>query len=207
MPVLELIGWIGSALVVVSLMQARVLRFRVMNLAGSAIATGYNLWIEIWPFAVMNGVISIIDIYWLWRLLRERHDAEAYRVVEVGPDEAWLRHLTGVHGEDIARFYPSYAGGEAGTWAYVVVRGDETVGMVVLRDAGSGTGEVLLDYVTPRFRDFAPGEFVYRRSDALAATGLHELTVVPDAQQVSDYLARVGFTRADGVWRRELAAA
>ena len=34
--VLEIIGWVGSALVIVSLAQARVLRFRVLNLAGAA---------------------------------------------------------------------------------------------------------------------------------------------------------------------------
>jgi hypothetical protein len=88
MPLLEIIGWIGSALVVVSLMQARVLRFRVLNLVGSLIATGYNAWVGIWPFAVMNGVIAVIDIYWLWRLLRERHDEQAYEVVEVGGTRA-----------------------------------------------------------------------------------------------------------------------
>ena len=37
MPWLEIIGWTGSVLVVVSLMQARVLRFRWMNFAGSVI--------------------------------------------------------------------------------------------------------------------------------------------------------------------------
>lgn len=207
MPLLELIGWAGSVLVVVSLMQARVLRFRVLNLVGSAIAAGYNVWVGIWPFAVMNGVIAIIDLYWLWRLLRERHDTRAYQVVSVGPQEEWLRHLTTVHAEDIARFYPSFASASGGSWAYLVVRGDETVGMVVLRDDGDGRGEVLLDYVTPRFRDFTPGEFIYQRSGALAATGLREVTVVPDARQVSDYLTRVGFAQVDGVWRRELAVA
>ncbi|WP_263119642.1 YgjV family protein [Cellulomonas sp. RIT-PI-Y] len=206
MPLLEIIGWTGSVLVVVSLMQARVLRFRVLNLVGSLIATGYNLWADIWPFAAMNGVIAIIDLYWIWRLLRERHDADAYQVIEVGPSEAYLRHVTGVHAEDIARFYPNFAGEADGTWAYLVLRGDETVGVVVLRDAGDGVGEVLLDYVTPRFRDFAPGEFVYRRSGALSATGLRELTVVPRHSDVDPYLSRVGFRRdPDGTWRRPVA--
>lgn len=206
MPLLEFIGWTGSVLVVVSLMQARVLRFRVLNLVGSLIATGYNLWAGIWPFAAMNGVIAVIDLYWIWRLLRERHDADAYRVIEVGPSEAYLRHVTGVHAEDIARFYPNFAGEADGTWAYLVLRGDETVGVVVLRDAGDGVGEVLLDYVTPRFRDFAPGEFVYRRSGVLSATGLRELTVVPRHSDVDTYLSRVGFARdPDGTWRRPVA--
>ena len=32
---LEVVGWIGSALLIVSLLQTRVLRFRILNLAAS----------------------------------------------------------------------------------------------------------------------------------------------------------------------------
>lgn len=221
MPVLEIIGWVGSALVVVSLMQARVLRFRVMNLAGSVIAAGYNAIVGIWPFAAMNAIIAVIDVYWLARLLRERHDAEAYDVVQVDAADQYLRHVVGVHAADIARYYPSFAvvGGPAAgagpdestpaasRWAYLVLRGDETVGVVVVRDEGAGLGEVELDYVTPRFRDFTPGEFVYRRSGAFAGTGLRSLVFADDAREAGGYLERVGFRQIDGRWRRDVAAA
>ena len=218
MPVLEIIGWVGSVLVVVSLMQARVLRFRWLNFAGSVIATAYNTVVGIWPFAAMNGVIAVIDAYWLWRLTRERHDADVYEVVPVGAGDHYLRHVLGVHAGDIARYYPSFglpgdAPGDAPAaaagrrWAYLVLRGDETVGVVVVRDAGDGVGEVELDWVTPRFRDFAPGEFVYRRSGAFAGTGLHSLVVAEDARDTGPYLERVGFARVDGRWRREVEAA
>lgn len=223
MPVLEIIGWVGSVLVVVSLMQARVLRFRWLNFAGSVIATAYNTIVGIWPFAAMNGVIAVIDAYWLWRLTRERHDADVYEVVPVGAGDHYLRHVLGVHADDIARFYPSFglpgdapgdvpgdAPGEAAAarrWAYLVLRGDETVGVVVVRDAGDGVGEVELDWVTPRFRDFAPGEFVYRRSGAFAGTGLRSLVVAEDARDTGPYLERVGFARVDGRWRREVEVA
>ncbi|WP_147795237.1 hypothetical protein [Cellulomonas sp. Y8] len=215
MPVLEIIGWVGSVLVVVSLMQARVLRFRWLNFAGSVIATAYNTIVGIWPFAAMNAVIAVIDAYWLWRLTRERHDADVYEVVPVGAGDHYLRHVLGVHADDIARYYPSFglpgdaAGEDAGgsRWAYLVLRGDETVGVVVVRDAGDGVGEVELDWVTPRFRDFAPGEFVYRRSGAFAGTGLRSLVVAEDARDTGPYLERVGFARVDGRWRREVEAA
>lgn len=211
MPVLEIIGWVGSVLVVVSLMQARVLRFRWLNFAGSVIATAYNTIVGIWPFAAMNGVIAVIDAYWLWRLTRERHDADVYEVVPVGAGDHYLRHVLGVHADDIARYYPSFGlpGDAAGDsrWAYLVLRGDETVGVVVVRDAGDGIGEVELDWVTPRFRDFAPGEFVYRRSGVFAGTGLRSLVVAEDARDTGPYLERVGFARVDGRWRREVEAA
>lgn len=214
MPLLEIIGWTGSVLVVVSLMQARVLRFRVLNLVGSLIATGYNAWAGIWPFMAMNAVISVIDVYWLWRLQRERHDEAAYQVVQVDAGDHYLGHVLGVHAADIARYYPSFvAGGAVGPtaahdrWAFLVLRGDETVGVVQVRAQGEGVGEVELDYVTPRFRDFTPGEFVYRRSGALAGTGLRRLVVAADARESTDYLQRVGFAQVDGRWSRDLAAA
>lgn len=213
MPVLEIIGWVGSALVVVSLMQARVLRFRWMNLAGSVIATAYNAVVGIWPFAVMNGVIAVIDVYWLVRLTRERHDEDVYEVVPVGAGDHYLRHVLGIHADDIARYYPSFVQPGADVadaparWAYLVLRGDETVGVVVVRDAGSDVGEVELDYVTPRFRDFTPGEFVYRRSGVFAGTGLRSLVITDDARDTKDYLERVGFRQVEGRWRRDVEPA
>ena len=47
---LDLIGWCGSALLIVSLMQARVLLFRVLNLFASVVLTGFNAALEIWPW-------------------------------------------------------------------------------------------------------------------------------------------------------------
>ena len=201
----QVIGWVGSGLVVLSLMQARVLRFRWMNLAGAVVATVYNAVFAIWPFAAMNGAIAVIDVYWLWRLLRERHDSAVYEVVEVAPDDAYLQHVLGVHAADIAQFRSPVAEPGAGErFAFLVVRGDETVGVVQVADAGDGVGHVELDWVTPRFRDFTPGEFVYRRSGVFAAHGFRRLVV---AAGQADYLTRVGFRQESGGWVREVAAA
>jgi hypothetical protein len=202
---LEVVGWAGSVLVVVSLMQARVLRFRVLNLIGAVLATGYNAAFGIWAFAVMNGAIAIIDVYWLVRLLRERHDERAYTVVDVGRDDAYLRHFLGVHGEEIARFQPGFALADDAR-GFLVARGDEVVGVVVVRDVGDGVGLVDLDWVTTRFRDFTPGEFVYRHSGVFAAHGLRVLQVEP-APQMREYFAKVGFTPGATRWVREVEAA
>jgi hypothetical protein len=201
----EVVGWVGSGLVVLSLMQARVLRFRWLNFVGAVVATVYNAVFAIWPFAAMNGAIAIIDAYWLWRLLRERHDAAVYEVVEVAPDDAYLRHVLKVHATDIAQFRTRSTLPADERLAFLVTRGDETVGVVLVSDLGAGVGRVELDWVTPRFRDFTPGEFVYRRSGVFADHGFHRL-VTPGGPEQADYLTRVGFTREGGEWVREVAA-
>jgi hypothetical protein len=211
MELLDILGWISSALVVWSLMVARVLRFRVLNLVGAGLATVVNALLGIWPFAAMNGIIAVIDVYWIWRLLRERHDAKVYEVVELGMDDAYVRHWLDLKAKEIGRTHPSFRIPEpearAERMGLLVMRGDETVGMVVIRDAGSGVGEVELDFVTERFRDFTPGEFVYESSGIFPARGFTRLRLVDDVTAEHDYYSRVGFRKVDGQWEREVQPA
>lgn len=205
-------------------MQARVLRFRVINLVGAVLAVAYNAVAGIWPFVAMNLAITVINTYWLTRMVRERHDEAVYRVVEVDEADGWLRHVLAVHASDIAEFFPDYAPaapGAARRHAFVVAHGDETVGVVVFSDAGNGAGAgagaagagdsdaaatIELDWVTPRFRDFTPGEFVHRRSGIFLDSGYRRVVVPRDFAGAGSYLPRVGFRRDGDGWVRDLAA-
>lgn len=206
---LEIVGWASTVLVVVSLAQARVLRFRVLNLAGATLAVVYNGVLAIWPFAAMNLVIAVIDVYWLRRLLRDRDDPAAYSVVEVRPGDGYLTHVLGVHLDDIRAFQPTYSvpADDAPRLAFLVLRESETVGAVVVRDEGDGQGLVELDYVTERFRDCSPGQFVYGTSGVFEEHGLRRLVAAPELARWTDYLSRVGFRPVDGSWVREVPAA
>ena len=203
---LDLIGWFGSALLVVSLMQARVLRFRVLNLVACVVLTGFNAALEIWPMVAMNVVLTLINLWHIRKLVVTRHDEAAYDVLEVRPDDGYLRHVLRNHGTDIHRFQPDldWDGTAPGRLAFLVQRGDETVGVVLVRDEGDGVAQVQLDYVTPRFRDFSPGEFVWRHSTVLRERGFRR--VVTPAHMVGAYYGRLGFERDDATdsWSLDL---
>ena len=204
---LEVIGWTGSVLIVLSLAQARVLRFRWLNLVGSIIAVGYNLAIGVYPFAAMNTVTAAISAYWLIKLYRETKDPQAYQVLQVEPGDAFLQHLLHHHAADISKHAPDFdaappADGKRKT--FVVVRGDEAVGAVALRDQGEGIADVELDWVTERFRDFGPGRFVYRESGALPAAGIRRVQLIPHDATDREYLRKAGFTVERTHWVRDL---
>ena len=111
----------------------------------------------------MNTVLVAINAWFIVRLLRDRHDETAFEVLEVGPADEYLRHMLRVHGADILKFNPTSSTTPSDDQdAFLVQKGDETVGVVLLREEGE-TADVLLDYVTPRYRDFSPGEFVWRK--------------------------------------------
>ena len=193
---LQALGWAGSALLVYSLLQARVLRFRVINTVACVVLVAYNALIEAWPMVAMNIVLAGINLWFIRALLTQRHDEQAYQVLEVGTSDAWLQHVLAQHGTEIAKVFPHFdwRAGDPDRDAFLVTRGDETVGVVVVRDAGDGVAQVELDYVTPRFRDFTPGEFVYRRSGLFRDRGFRRVVTPPD--MVRPYYDRLGFTRA-----------
>ncbi|ANS79898.1 hypothetical protein SGUI_2502 [Serinicoccus hydrothermalis] len=196
---IEIVGWVGSTILVVSLLQTRVLRLRWINLVGCVVLIGYNAVIEVWPMVGLNVVLALINIVYLWRMLRTRHDEASYTVLEVEPDDTYLEHVLAVHAEDIAQHNPGFRHDPAAERsAFLVLRGDETVGVVLARDAGEGTAEVVLDWVTPSHRDFSPGEFVYRRSGLFARRGFTQVLSPEGMRQ--PYYERIGFRPVGSRW-------
>ncbi len=201
---LEALGWVGSAVLVVSLLQTQLLRLRLINLVGCVILIGYNATLSVWPMVGLNVVLAAVNVTYLWRMLRTRHDAAAFTVLEVDPGETYLRHLLRIHEEDIRVFNPGFVHDpSADQLACLVLRGEETVGVVLARDAGAGVAQVHLDWVTPRYRDLSPGEFVYRTSDVFTSHGFRR--VLSPQGMVSSHYERLGFRPAEDRWSLELS--
>jgi len=200
---LDALGWAGSAVLVLSLTLSNVLRFRALNLLASVVLTVFNAALGVWPMVAMNAAIVGINAYHLLRLLGTRDDERTYEVVAVDPRSEYLAHLLGVHAADVERHNPGFdldellaretPPGTCRVVAFLVLRGDETVGVVVLCDGGDGVARVELDYVTARFRDFSVGTFVYRGDGRLADLGLTRVLAGRRMTDREDYYARVGF--------------
>ena len=102
----EIIGWLGTGLVVLSMAQQRITRLRILNLAGAAILTVYNLILGVWPMVALNAALSVIQLYHLNLLFRSRHDAAAYDVVTAAPTDDVVTHVIAQHHEEIRAFHP-----------------------------------------------------------------------------------------------------
>jgi hypothetical protein len=196
---MDVIGWIGSAILVLSLAQTRVLRFRALNLFAAAILVVFNAAVAVWPMAAVNAVIAVVDAYVLIRLARARHDHRAYEVVPIGPGEPYLGYLLERNAKDIAAYNPGLAPDvqrvrQDADLAFLTLNQGETVGVVLARRTQRpGEAELLLDYVTPRFRDFTPGEFVFRADGPFPRLGVHRVLAPSGMREASAYLAAVGF--------------
>jgi len=201
---LDALGWAGSALLIFSLMQARVLRFRVLNLVACLILIVFNAVLNIWPMVAMNIVLALINLWFIRKLVTERHDEKAFEVLEVRPSDEYLRHVLRVHNADMLKHQPDlrWDARAPGRRSFLITHGNETVGVVLARQEAEGELHVELDYVTPRFRDFSPGEFVWRQSSMLREQGIRR--VVSPPEMLEPYYDRIGFHREDGSYVLEL---
>jgi len=77
----EVFGWIGSGLLIISLLQGKMLRLRVINSVASAMLVLYNVLVETWPMVAMNAAVILINAWHVRKILLERRaekeDSEA----------------------------------------------------------------------------------------------------------------------------------
>lgn len=66
--ILELIGYAGTAFVLVSMMMTSVGKLRVFNLCGSVLSMVYAYATATWPVFVLNLCLTVINSIQLYRL-------------------------------------------------------------------------------------------------------------------------------------------
>ncbi len=69
---IEVFGWIGSGLLVVSLLQSKMLVLRIVNSIASAMLVLYNVLVETWPMVAMNAAVIVINAWHIAKITRER---------------------------------------------------------------------------------------------------------------------------------------
>ncbi len=137
MPVAGGAGLGRSAILVWSLLQTQLRRLRVINLVGCIVLIVYNTVNHVWPMVGLNVVLAGINVFYLARMSREKHDAEVYEVLEVAGDDTYLRHVLRVHeATSGATTRTSCTTPSRATRPTSCSAGDETVGVVLMRDAG-----------------------------------------------------------------------
>ena len=68
---LEIFGYVGMALVLVSMMMTSLKWLRIVNMTGALICAAYGVLTNTWPTALLNIGLLIIQLVQLYRLRRK----------------------------------------------------------------------------------------------------------------------------------------
>ncbi len=197
--IIETIGYLGSALVLVSFLMASVVKLRVINSAGGLIFAVYALLIHSYPTALMNFCLVGINLYYLARL---RHPDRHYTLIEEKKDspvlQAFLRH----YGQDIEGCFPGLEiETEDADVVCLVCHKMTPAGILLGKRREGGALEILLDYSTPEYRDCSVGKYLYSR---LPELGVDSLTYSREPLKHEAYLKKMGFAREKGVYVKRI---
>ena len=74
---IEIFGYIGSALIIISMMMTSIGRLRIFSIAGSSINMAYSLISSVYPIAILNASLIIINVYHLSKYMISKRSSAA----------------------------------------------------------------------------------------------------------------------------------
>lgn len=197
---IELFGYLGSTLVVVSMLMASVVKLRVINMIGSIISGTYALIIGSFPLALMNFCLIVINAYNLIRLLRSD---KQYDLVDGTKEDGLLNYFLEYYRDDILKYFPDFLERMSSTdTSYIVCCNGNPAGILLGTQNADGILEVALDYSTPAYRDCSIGTYLYSK---LPSKGIRTLTYSgEESEKHVSYLTKMGFVRENGAFVKKL---
>ncbi len=187
---IELIGYLGSALVVVSMLMASVVKLRVVNTIGSVIFMCYALVIGSYPTAVMNFFLIAINIWHLVHLLRNQ---KTYDFIDTHPEDSFVSYFLTKNLEDIRNFFPDFSLDALRADAvFLVCCNSQPASLFIGTTTAPGTLEVALDYAVPLYRDTSAGRYLCGQ---LKERGFRSLVFRGKAPNHVSYMEKIGYQK------------
>jgi hypothetical protein len=199
---LEMVGYLGSVLVAISLMMRSLLRLRIINSVGCVVFVIYGILIHAYPVAILNGFIVCINGFYLARMFAQK---DYFQLLEIGHDSAYLNSFLDFYKDEVKQIYPDYVhDSQAGYPTWLVLRNMVPAGVFILqREAAQA--RVLLDYVIPTYRDFRVARFFYHeKGEYFRSQGIDRFISAPGRPRHAKYLERMGFHLKDAMYVFEL---
>ena len=73
---LELFGYLGTALIFLSMMMSSITKLRILNMSGSVVSAIYAVLSNTWPVVILNAGLFIINAVQLFREKKKTQQEE-----------------------------------------------------------------------------------------------------------------------------------
>lgn len=189
---LEWVGYAASLIVLISLLMTSVKRLRWINLFGSLIFAVYGIAIGAIPVGAMNAGIVLINAYFIYQMYTKK---DYFTLIQMNHETEYFSHFMSFYKENMKSFMiveenldnPNYV-------KIFTLRNTVPAGLFVCKIIDPSTLEILVDYVTPAFRDFKIGRFLFEdQKDFFKNQGFNKLTSKPGNEKHQSYLKKMGF--------------
>jgi len=191
---LDWFGYLASLIVLISLVSTSIIKLRLINMVGATLFATYGVLIGSIPTAAMNAGIVLINIYYLIKIYKSK---ETYQIIDSTSDSEYFKAFTDHYKDELKttfKFDPSKLASDH--LSYFILRDLVPAGMFIAKAVDSSTLEVLVDYVTPAYRDFKIGSYLYNDNKSFfKAKGFKQLIAKAHVPHHDKYLLKMGFEK------------
>ncbi|MCR4954498.1 MAG: YgjV family protein [Treponema sp.] len=200
--IIELVGYLGSALVIVSMLMTSVIKLRIINTAGSVIFAVYAFIIHSYPTAAMQIFLIVINVWNLYKLYNTKKE---YSAVKSNWNDSFLQHFIYENKNDILNYFPNANflfenPTDLPDFCYIVCCDSVPAGIFIGKQTQNDV-KVFVDYTTPKYRDCSVGKFLY---SYLSCN--QNLTLKTECQNRphQQYLKKMGFTQDGEIFTKKI---
>ena len=201
--IIELVGYTGSLLVIISMLMTSITKLRVVNSLGFVIFAAYALIIHSYPTAAMQVCLLVINMVGLYNLSKNK---KQYTITELKNGDSYISFFVDSHKSDMEKFFPQINAFSASSVSddmakiYLVCVASSTAGIMFARKISEGVLEVDIDYTTPEYRDCSVGKYLFQY---LGENGIKKMIAKTDVAEHSAYLKKMGFEKQNDSFVKE----
>ncbi|HAG16065.1 MAG TPA: hypothetical protein DCG69_06005 [Bacteroidales bacterium] len=189
---IEVIGYLGSFFIAFAMTFSSIVKLRWFSFVGTILFTTYGFSIGAYPVGIVNAFIMMTNIVFLIRFYSKK---ELFRTLEIRNDNRYLLDFLQFHKTDIAQFFPDFSVENNETvLSYLILRNMQVAGVFIGKRIDDHSLCVKLDYVTPEYRDYKLGKFIYDANQSLFKQKEIKTIISGSYSPKNDqYLKKLGF--------------
>lgn len=194
---LEIFGYIGTLLVILSMAMRSVKKLRIFNICGSFISMIYAAECNTWPIVIMNATLIVINFY---HLMRSKHRSRCAECVQVSLTDRATSYFLTFFENGIKESFPSYIyQSNIDAEAHIVYIEDKVAGILI----GKCEGDAFMAdmyYVIKKFRYLSDKTVIA----TLAEREIKRISVPCENTDVQRYFEKMGYISENGFMIKEI---
>lgn len=189
---LEWLGYLASALVLISLLMSSIIKLRWINLAGSLVFATYGFAIGALPVGISNLAITGINIYYLIKIYKSK---DYFKILPISGSLEFLDYFLDFYKIEIDKFFPDKKYDiQKDTVGLFILRNMVPAGVFIASKVNNETLLVELDFAIPEYRDFKIGKYLFDdQKEYFYNIGIKEIRARAMNKYHAKYLYKMGF--------------
>ena len=189
----EIIGYTASVLIVLSMAMKSIMKLRGIAVVGAILFTLYGCLIHSIPVCLLNGFTALIHLYYLLQMKRSKEYFEIMRVPDV--DTPFLHRFIQFYQKELSYYFPEFSPDKLHhPIIYFVFRNMIPAALFIAEPQEDKTLYVVVDYVTPDFRDMKSAHYIFNRAGKIFGNkGYWKFVTRAYVKKHARYLKKMGF--------------